>query len=334
MNANEMAQVTAAVGGKPGTGKRRAGWLRRPARPALVAATAAAAVGLATLTAGAASASSIPNGPTVELNQYPMPTSPPAYQDGGQFLPVTPGAVGNPATIGVTGTNNNGFDSITVGSTYWGTQVTSSPFADPDAAPTQVWYFQRMGYVGVNTPATAGGPDMLAVPVYRIMNYNPEYGLWTCLQAGLGEDPAAGSIADSNDCDVNGTPQTNQLWVVGSPAESNDTINATTGVFDGGTSPQLYSDYLQAEPSYAPGLDDSVIENVAALADNGWNTSQAPVLSADASASGAESPISLQSQQEGTSVNSQNSTWFVMIGNGITPPPPVHCPTTNCGPQD
>ena len=186
-----------------------------------------------------------------------------------------------------------------------------------------------MGYIGVNTPATTGGPDMLAVPVYRIMNYNPEYGLWTCLQAGLGEDPAAGSIADSNDCDVNGAPQTNQLWVVGSPAETNDTINATTGAFDGNTSPQLYSEYLQAEPSYTPGLFDSAIENVATLADNGWNTSQAPVLSADATPDGGDSPVTLQSQEEGTSVNSQNSTWYIMVGYYGGTPDPSHCDHCN-----
>ena len=87
MGTNEMAAVTAAGSSKLGTRKRRAGWLRKPTRPALAAAAAVAAVGLATLTAGAASASSIPNGPTVNLNQYPIPASPPSYESGGQFLP-------------------------------------------------------------------------------------------------------------------------------------------------------------------------------------------------------------------------------------------------------
>ncbi len=198
---------------------------------------------------------------------------------------------------------------VTVPGTGWGTQLTSIQM---DETTDQTWYFQRMGYVGVNTPDTTGGPDMLAVPVYRIVNYSRD-GLYTCLQAGLGNNPAAGSVVDSNDCDINGTPQTNQLWVVGSPGETNDTINATTGAFDGKSSPQLYSEYLLASPTNS-GLSDSVIENVATLAANGWNTSQAPVLSADASPDGGNSPLTLQSQQEGTSVNSQNSTWYIVPG--------------------
>ena len=146
-------------------------------------------------------------------------------------------------------------------------------------SPAQTWYFQRVGYAGVTTPAMTdmGGTDMLGVPVYKIINYNPD-GMHTCLEA-FGNQPAAGSIVDINGCNL--PNQTNQLWVIGTAGQTNDTMNATTGAFDGNSSPQIYSRYLQGSTTGQPGLPNSVIENVATLQANGWNTSQAPVLTAD-----------------------------------------------------
>ena len=233
------------------------------------------------------------------------------------MLPSDDGALGNAASIAVTGERSpEGPEVVTIpgGSSAWGTQLeTAEPSTAPTLGPAQVWYFQRVGYVGVNTPATtaAGGTDMLAVPVYRIINYNPD-GLYTCLEA-LGSHPAVGSIVDSNGCDVNGAPQTNQLWVVGSPGQTNDTINATTGAFDGNSGPQIYSSYLQGSSTAESGLSDSVIENVATLAADGWNTAQAPVLSADANSIGSASPLALHAQ---STLTSENSTWNIVAAPG------------------
>lgn len=301
------------------TKRRRAAWLRRPTRPALASAAAAAAFGLATITAGAASASSLPNSPTIQLAQYPIPASPPQPQHiiGGGMLPLDDGAEGTAASIAVTGFRNpDGPQMVTNpgGSNSPGTQLEISDFTSTSPiAEGQIWYFQRVGYIGVNTPATtaAGGTDKLATPVYRIINYNPFSGLWTCVQAGLGENPGSGSIVDSNVCDVSGAPQTSQLWVVGSPSQTNNTINATTGAFDGNSSPQIYSTALQGSSTAEPGLSDSVIENVAALVETGSNTSKAPVLSSNSIGGGGAS-LSLQSQSLATS---QGATW------NITPAP-------------
>ena len=315
MSIHEQANATTS---QPETTKRRrAAWLRT--RPGLAAAAAVAAFGLAALTAGAASAASLPNGPTIQLGQYPVPASAPQPQHvaGGGMLPSDDGSLGNAASIAVTGERSpDGPEVVTIpgGSSAWGTQLeTDEPSTAPTLGPAQVWYFQRVGYVGVNTPATtaAGGTDMLAVPVYRIINYNPD-GLYTCLEA-LGGQPAAGSIVDSNGCDVNGAPQTNQLWVVGSPGQTNDTINATTGAFDGNSGPQIYSSYLQGSSTAESGLSDSVIENVATLAADGWNTAQAPVLSADANSTGGASPLTLHAQ---STLTSENSTWNIVAAPG------------------
>ncbi len=318
MSTHEMAEATTST--TPETAKRRRGVrLRGLTRPRIAATAAVAAFGLAALTAGAASAASLPNGPTIQLGQYPVPASAPQPQHvaGGGMLPLDDGALGNAASIAVTGERSpDGPEVVTIpgGSSAWGTQLkTAEPSTSPTLGPAQVWYFQRAGYVGVNTPATtaAGGTDMLAVPVYRIINYNPD-GLYTCLEA-LGSQPTAGSIVDSNGCDVNGAPQTNQLWVVGSPGQTNETINATTGAFDGNSGPQIYSSYLQGSSTAESGLSDSVIENVATLAADGWNTAQAPVLSADANSTGSASPLTLHAQ---STLTSENSTWNVVAAPG------------------
>ncbi len=318
MSTHEMAETTTST--TPETAKRRRGVrLRGLTRPRIAATAAVAAFGLTALTAGAASASTVANGPTIQLSNYAVPASAPQPQHvaGGGMLPLDDGALGNAASIAVTGERSpDGPEVATIpgGSSAWGTQLeTAEPSTSPTLGPAQVWYFQRAGYVGVNTPATtaAGGTDMLAVPVYRIINYNPD-GLYTCLEA-RGSQPAAGSIVDSNGCDVNGAPQTNQLWVVGSPGQTNETINATTGAFDGNSSPQIYSSYLQGSSTAESGLSDSVIENVATLAADGWNTAQAPVLSADANSTGGASPLTLHAQ---STLTSENSTWNVVAAPG------------------
>ena len=101
MSIHEQANATTS---QPETTKRRrAAWLRT--RPGLAAAAAVAAFGLAALTAGAASAASLPNGPTIQLGQYPVPASAPQPQHvaGGGMLPSDDGSLGNAASIAVTG---------------------------------------------------------------------------------------------------------------------------------------------------------------------------------------------------------------------------------------
>ncbi len=284
---------------------RRAKPRRFFSKSRLTAVAATAALGVA-VGGTAAYAATVPNGPTVQLGTYSIPGSAPQYTSGGDLLPLYNGTLGNPAAVVITGSGG----SVTASS-----QVATVPNGSTGQAPggtpaAQTWYFQRIGYVGATTPAmtSAGGTDMLAVPVYKIINYNTD-GTHTCLEAyGVG-DPNAGQAAESDVCDVNQVNQTNQLWIVGSPAQANATMNATTGTFDG-SSPQIYSSYLQGSATGASGLSDSVIENVAGLEADGWNTSQAPALHAD-----PNSPLTLKLQDY--PVTSQNATWNIVPASDL-----------------
>jgi hypothetical protein len=283
------------------------------------AAVTASAVGLAVMALGGmnAYADPLPNGLTVHLGIYQVPSTPPAYAEDGDLLPLYDGTMGNPAAIVLTGSTDDGtvnseLVQIPGNSTDWGTQLTTGLGMQ---ASGQTWYFQREGYIDVTTPETsqldtAGDPELLATPVYRILNYNPD-GTFTCLE-GQGATPGAGSTVDSWGCNPAGPyGSSNQLWVVGSPAQSNHTHDATTGAYDGGSAAQVYSDYLQGPTSGLSGLQGSVLENVASLSASGWNTATAPVLSADASnAQGIFSELTLQPQTAPAS--SANSTWDIV----------------------
>jgi hypothetical protein len=302
----------------------------------------AAGVGLAAalVGGGTAYADTLTNGPTISLGDYTIPTTAPAYnpnaaviatEDGNLFNPLstTNGVLGNPAIIGMTGsatddTANTYVASIPGGSSAWGTQTATSVYSSGSA--NQVWYFQRVGWIGLNTPlseefSTPGqdpfGPVELAAPVYRILNYNN--GTYTCLDA-YGGSGAAGSIVDSYGCDPNQVNQTNQLWVVSSPALANDEIEVPSGTFvdsDGEMSQlgQTFTDSLQnSDSSLSPGLEDSVIENVASLAANGWDTATAPVLSATyTDVQGTNSGLDLQDQT--WPADNANSTWNILAEN-------------------
>jgi hypothetical protein len=116
---------------------------------------------------------------------------------------------------------------------------------------------------------------------------------------------------DSYGCNPNQVDQTNQLWIVGSPAQVNNTINPATGAFDGGSAPQVFSPTLQGSAPGQSGLQGSVIENVASLATSGWNTAQAPVLSADNNnPEGINSELTLQPQT--VLASPANSTWNIV----------------------
>ena len=318
MSTHEMAEATTST--TPETAKRRRGVrMRGLTRPRIAATAAVAAFGLSALTAGAASASTMADGPTIQLGNYAVPSSAPQYVTGGDLLPQDNGTLGDPASIVMTGSGGNltaDNQAVTIpnDTITFATQTSTSAMS---TSPAQTWYFQRVGYAGVTTPAMTdmGGTDMLGVPVYKIINYNPD-GMHTCLEA-FGNQPAAGSIVDINGCNL--PNQTNQLWVIGTAGQTNDTMNATTGAFDGNSSPQIYSRYLQGSTTGQPGLSNSVIENVATLQANGWNTSQAPVLTADsANLAGVNSPLTLQSQQ--WPATSQNSTWTIVPGYNFNAP--------------
>lgn len=321
MSTNEMTGVAAtSTASQPESGPRRAAWLRHLTRPGIAATAVVAAFGFIVMSTGVASASSLTNSPTVQVNAYGVPNPGPQYVTDGDLLPLENDTLGNPATIAMTGDAGNfDTDSQVVtdpgDSIGFGTQLTTSTIS---TSPAQTWYFQRVGYLGVNTPDTLAlsGTDMLAVPVYRIINYNPD-GMDECLEA-WGSDPTAGSIVDINDCLQNGPPQTNQLWIVGSAGLPNDTINASTGAFDGGSSPQIYNTSLQGTTTGSNTYSDSVIENVAALQAADWNTAQAPVLSADSNLPGINAELSLESVA--WPVSSTNSTWNILPGYNFNPP--------------
>ena len=290
-----------------------------------LAATAAAA-GLAVTMVGATAAHAtapLTSGPTIQLDQYSIPGSAPTYVTNGDLLPQFNGTLGNAVDIFMTGQSNvyTANDTYALGipgaSTTWGTQVSTGNYT---GATSQEWFFQRVGYVGVNTPVTAenawifGNNLELAVPVYRILNYNPADAAvgFTCLES-RNEFGAARSIVESDNCNPNPPAQTagNQLWIVGSPNQANDLINATTGAFVGQEIGQTYSNYLQSISgvNWTEGpLDGSVIENVASLWNNGWNTATAPVLSADyTNMDGINSGLQLDNQASPAYYG--NSTW-------------------------
>jgi hypothetical protein len=282
------------------------------------AAVTASAVGLAVMALGGmnAYADTLTNGPTVQLGQYSIPSVVPAYVNGGRLLPTGNGTLGNPAAIVLTGNtsdNSANFDVVQIpgNSTNWGTQLATGP---GNQLSGQTWYFQRVGYIGVTTPAMSqsdanGHPELLGTPVYMIVNYNPN-GTVTCLD-GWGGNPGPGSVVDSYGCNPNQVDQTNQLWIVGSPAQVNNTINPATGAFDGGSAPQVFSPTLQGSAPGQSGLQGSVIENVASLATSGWNTAQAPVLSADNNnPEGINSELTLQPQT--VLASPANSTWNIV----------------------
>ena len=121
---------------------------------------------------------------------------------------------------------------------------------------------------------------------------------------------------DSYGCNPNQVNQTNQLWVVGSPADMAQIFNASGSLVPNLVVSEPFSNYLQTDA--ASGLSDSVIENVATLVADGWGTTTAPVLSATYSnLAGIDSGLVLQAQT--FPVETMNSTWD--IEPAFTPPP-------------
>ena len=179
---------------KPPQEARHTAMRSRGRRLALAGTTlAATAVGLAAMTvsAGSASADTLVNGPTIHLGQYAVPGHAPAYVDGGDVLPQIEGTLGNPSSIFMTGssavlTANTQVVEVPNGSTTWGVQAATNV---SNGGSAQSWFFQRVGWVGVETPSVSD-PTKLGVPVYKIINFKPG-GSRTCLE-GMGANPDAG----------------------------------------------------------------------------------------------------------------------------------------------
>ncbi len=345
--------------------KRRGGAAvgrRRLGRSGLLAGIAGLGLAATMLGATAAHADTLSNSSTIQLGNYPVPASPAAGFPGGNAIPQNMGTLGNPTELFVNGQGTaNQVLSVPGGSASWGTPVATEP---DSGDPSQVWRFQLVGYIDVTTPdaaanyysiATPGKPPVNNVleqaPVYKVINYNN--GTHTCLDA-YGGGGAAYTTIDSYGCDANQINQTNQLWVMATPGGLEGTLTGPEGTlssetmeneyFMTGQNPstfklaQMYSTTLQAS-HVGTGIsagEDTVLENVASLAANGWNTGTAPVLSATVTNMlGTNSQVMLNGQTTWP-VNAATSTWAVYDttpgGNVEQPVPGSSDGTTPGGP--
>ncbi len=321
-----------AAAGSPG---RRRGSRRLWRRAVAAAAVATASLAALTAGAGAAHAATLPNGPTVQLGSYPIPFTPAAGIQGGDALPAIPGTLGNPTQLFMTQSSSQSTQLLTVkgGSSTWGTPVQTAPAAPPIAGlpglTSQIWRFQLVGYIGLKTQtsqqiATFGNPSGLLqkLPVYKIINYHAD-GTFTCLDASDGNpdgNPASGTMIDSWGCDPYQFNQTNQLWIIANTGQDDSMMTSAGQTYmitpgDPSTTPYYpawLTSTLQNTPWHQPVYGDpfSVIENVAALQSSGWDTTQAPVLSASATnLPGVNSLTWLHGQS--FPVTNDNSTWLI-----------------------
>ena len=231
MNTDEFSTDAAATGGITGSqpaGARSPGRRRRPRRlwRRAVAGAAVATASLAALTAGtaAAHAATLPNSPTVQLGSYMIPST--ARRDPRRGCPADhpghPGephrAVHDPERVGI----HHGAQSQgrLLGLGHPGRERTSN-YATPGILAGQIWRFQLVGYIDLNTTAaqrptqtTACTACLQKLPVYKIINYHPD-GTHTCLDgSGNPGNPTSGTMIDSYGCDPYQFNQTNQLWII------------------------------------------------------------------------------------------------------------------------
>jgi hypothetical protein len=320
-------------------------------RSVLGAATATASLAALTLGAGAAHADTLANGPTVQLSQYSIPSTAPAAIPGGDALPTVPGTLGNPTELfmreGPSGSSM--VLGVQGGSSAWGTPIDTETAAESSG---QIWRFQLVGYIGLNTQAVQqaigfGYPSGLLqrTPVYKVINYHPD-GTHTCLD-GLGGNPTTGTMVDSYGCDPNQVNQTNQLWIIGNTEQSNPMMYSNGQLFYDPSYippfPEWLRSDLQTNPVNSSGAyngndPDSFIENFGTLEASGWDTTQAPVLSASyTDTAGLNSRIWLQTNQQ-VPVTTDNSTWLVYdttttktgSGGGSGSGSPVTCTGFQC----
>jgi hypothetical protein len=284
--------------------------------------TALAGAGLVNV--GSARADAITTHATVNVGNDGIPASPPKYIHGGDSIPTATGTMGNATElfVGAGYQNTNQVMGVQNGSTAWGTPVTTSVAT---GSHSQQWYFQRVGWINMHTPmvdllnfdppSVFHDNSLEQVPVYKIINYNGNS--VTCLDA-YGGSGAADSAVDSYGCNPNQANQANQLWVISYARPFGEEGEEVDTPMSPGSSPWIdkfvypqYSAKLQPNP-WASG----VIENVASLAANGWNTAQAPVLTASFNdLAGFDSPLKLEPQSQWNTL-SKNSTWGTVDPNG------------------
>jgi hypothetical protein len=220
-----------------------------------------AAASLAVLTVGisAAHADTLPNGPTIQLGQYSIPSTPAAGIPGGDALPTGLGTLGNPTHIHIQGTSRTVL-AVHGGSSAWGAPVVTEP-APASLTAEESWRFQLVGYIAATTPGSEFAGGQLRMPVYKIINYHSD-GTHTCLDA-FGGNPTAETMIDSYGCDANQVNQTNQLWIIGNTQQTEPKWSGGQGYW------AWLSTKLQPDPSVWPTNSNSVIENVATLQANG-----------------------------------------------------------------
>jgi hypothetical protein len=114
------------------------------------------------------------------------------------------------------------------------------------------------------------------------------------------------------------TIQLGQYSIPGNAPENQnggDLLPLYNGIFDGGESLQFFAPDLQSN-GVGSALKNSVIENVASLVADGWNTAQAPVLAADYNNlpginSGLQLDYPLKDTGSGGGATSANATWNI-----------------------
>ena len=315
------------------------GRTRRPRKPrawrlATVAATAATAASLLGLAVGPAMAdTTLTNGPTIQIGQF----TPTLGYGSTSILPGNNGVLGALTQIFLRSNTPQTDQSLTADFNNVAGEGSVST-SDLNAPDFQYWTFQRVGYVGLSTPASAelismGAPSTLlqAVPVYQIISQVETSNTTNCLTAMA---TAAGSTVASESCSSNSP---SQMWVVGATSEDNQFIDGSTGQFYTlpfghtaqsiqnaimvATGPageanweQWFSTALQPGGTPSP---EAVIENVAALAADGWNTNTAPVLAATGNLAGVNSGVTLEAQDWPTI--GADATWLLAAVNLSSP---------------
>jgi hypothetical protein len=296
------------------------GRTRRPRKPrarrlatfAVIAASAVSALGLA---AGPAMADTpLTNGPTIQIGQF----TPVAAYDSTSVLPGNSGDTGIPAQIFVRSNTTQTDQSLTADLNGVGGAGAVSTSDETRAPAFRDWYFQRIGYVGLSTPESAELDSMStfstpstwlqAAPVYHIVSNMSAVGDGpNCLTAMA---TAAGSTVASESC-YSDSPS--QMWVVGSTGAT-DQYLLSGQLFNMPLDQQWFSTALQPGGAPSPG---SVIENVAALAADGWNSNTAPVLAATGNLPGINSAVTLEAQDWPTI--GSNATWLLSAVNMASP---------------
>lgn len=258
---------------------------------------AAAAVATLAVAAAPAQADTLPSSVSPVIGSYSIPQHAPGYVAGNTLLPTTPGALGNPAQLVMTGSSGLIPQAIGVSGDSWGSQVQTQDAKQGAAA--QTFYYQLIGTVRLNLVYSDA-----TVPVYKILHYGSQ-GV-TCLD-GFGGNPTSGTVVDTYGCDVNSVNQLNQLWLFESPSQ------LVPSYYPSKVAGALSASLAQTTATWS----QYVAENLAAVLSSGADTTTSPVLSAGTTnLDGYHAGLALQDQEWPTT--NANSTWG--IADAVIPP--------------